>query len=166
MTAKDITTALINYYDPRKVFIIPNVSWGWNIHECDLFVVNNNRFGYEIEIKISIADLKHDAVKNHQHMDKHNRIKYLWFAVTDEMIDKGCQQYIPEGAGIFSVGYKKVRYNGADGKYFDVKVIRNPTAVPNHRKITDEEMLSLGRLSMIRMCSLIKKDQLNIPSND
>ena len=91
MTAKDITTALINYYDPRKVFIIPNVSWGWNIHECDLFVVNNNRFGYEIEIKISIADLKHDAVKNHQHMDKHNRIKYLWFAVTDEMIDKGCQ---------------------------------------------------------------------------
>jgi len=43
----EIEYALARKFDIRQNIIVPNISWGLRIHECDLFIVNNN--GYAIE---------------------------------------------------------------------------------------------------------------------
>lgn len=152
MTSTDIEVALIRYYDPQKNFIIPNVSWGWGIHECDLLVVNKNRFCYEIEIKVSMSDLKKDLIKPHQHKDKQNRLKYLWFAMPEEMIKSGADTFIPAGAGIFMA--KLIPAKTMSGYRVEVEVYRNASQIKDCRPITDKEYGELGRLAMLRMCNM------------
>ena len=35
----EIELAIAKYFDIRKNIIIPNISYGFNIHECDLFIM-------------------------------------------------------------------------------------------------------------------------------
>ena len=75
MTLFEIEEAVARYYDYRSHIIVPNVSWGWDIHECDLIVVRPSGYAIEIEIKRSRADIKADGDKRHGHVDRQNRIK-------------------------------------------------------------------------------------------
>ena len=87
------------FFNPRRNLVVPNVSWGFFIHECDLFVLTQSGYGYEVEIKVSLADLKADAKKWHGH--RSHKLKRLYFALPDFLLEH--TEYVPERAGIIAV---------------------------------------------------------------
>jgi hypothetical protein len=145
MNCLDIELAIASYFDPRRNMIVPNVSWGMNLHECDLLIMTKSRYLYEIEIKISKSDLKKDLEKRHGH--KSNKIKRLYFAMPEHLRD--CAELIPERAGIILVIDK--------GSYRRCNTIRpakdNNESVP----LTIEESFNLARLGVLRIFPLKKK---------
>lgn len=139
LTTIDIECALSNYFKPRVNMLIPNVSWGFGIHECDVLMITKSGYLNEIEIKISASDLKKDADKPHKHQSK--RIKNLYFAIPYYL--EPLIEYIPERAGVLSFS-RLCTYP---------KVIREPKS-QDVRKVTDAELLTLYRLAALRVWDL------------
>jgi len=99
MKTYEIEQCVARYYNPRVNLIVPNVSWGLFLHECDLLVCTKAGYLHEIEIKISLSDLKADKKKAHQHLSK--KIKCLYFAIPENL--EPHIEHIPERAGILLV---------------------------------------------------------------
>jgi len=68
LKTSDIEFAVAKYFNFRKNLIVPNVSWGFNIHECDLLIVRKSGYAIEVEIKISKSDFKADFKKIHKRL--------------------------------------------------------------------------------------------------
>lgn len=101
----DIEVAVANLLDFRKYTIVPNVSWGLGLkHECDLLALDKNKRFTEIEIKISIQDLKKDFEKQHGHYSPY--IGRLIYAIPVELIEKALP-LIPKECGIITVKHQK-----------------------------------------------------------
>ena len=153
LTDKDIILALT---DRRKPFalgthlVVPNVSWGFRIHECDLISVTNAGYATEIEIKISVADTKKDREKKHGH--KSEKIKYLYFAMPLSIYEKA-KEYVPKQAGIYTVE----AYNYGKSLRYRVEEKRKPTVNKDHRKLTEDEIGQLRRLAAMRYFSLLRR---------
>ena len=98
MNTIDIEIAIANHFDYRRNIIVSNVSWGMNIHECDLLVLTKSGYATEVEIKISKSDILRDKNKIHGHI--HKKIKKLYFAVPENL--RNCVDFIPERAGFFA----------------------------------------------------------------
>jgi len=143
MKAKEIEFALAKYYNPRLCNIIPNVSWGAGIHECDLLVIKRSKWAIEIEIKISKSDMKADLKKEHQH--KHELISKLYYAMPVDIYEQ-CKDIIPIYAGIYVI----------DNSLF-VKCIREATINKDARKLTDKEITNILRLGNMRTWSMREK---------
>lgn len=140
----EIEITLASWFGYRQNLIVPNVSWGLNIHECDLFIVSQAGYATEVEIKISKADLKKDADKPHKHQS--DLIKNLYFAIPEKL--EGCVEYIPERAGIIIV----YRLKHHDDLF--CKVLRKPKPNKTARKLTDEERYIVARLGALRIWGL------------
>jgi len=158
----DIEIAVANYFNPRVNLIVPNISWGMGLHECDLLILTPSGCAYEIEIKISLSDLKKDMKKLHNHgMDikdpgcppwplseeaKRNRqdkIRFLYFTIPDYLLKH--KQYIPKQAGILSIG---------EGGF--IEKIRE-AKVKSEYRFTDEEKFNVARLGTMRIWKLKSK---------
>lgn len=144
--------ALAEYFGIRRNLIVPNVSWGMEIHECDLFVLTPAGYGWEIEIKISKADLMKDKEKRHNHNSY--KIKFLYFAIPDYL--EQYREEIPRQAGIIIIGKKRHGRIGDIYEYYDCEKIRQPQRNSNY-KYTDSERLQLARLGALRIWGLKKK---------
>ena len=101
-----IEIAVSKYFNFRSNLIVPNISWGFNIHECDLFVVRKSGMAIEIEIKIIKSDFLKDLQKWHQHKD--NRIREFYYAMPESLYEK-IKDLITEHAGIIIC--KKINNN-------------------------------------------------------
>jgi len=112
MTTHKIESLIYTYFQSGSLAIVPKVTKnnGWldteadpmiwkNIvnHECDMLIVTKNRYLTEVEIKISLSDLKADFKKEHQHKDEN--IKNFYYAFPEEMKEKALE-LIPEECGI------------------------------------------------------------------
>lgn len=138
MTTNEIENALARYFNPRVNIIVPRVSWGFFIHECDLLLITKNGYAYEIEIKISRQDLIRDKEKRHQHNSK--RIKKLYFAIPEGLLPHISE--IPERAGIIVVN-----------EIGHCKRVRE-AQVMNNYKFSDREKFMVARLGTMRFWSL------------
>ena len=160
MKTADMEIRLAHYFGYRENLVVPNVHWGFNMHECDLLVVTQAGYCTEVEIKVSRADVKADQHKTHGH--ESNIIKKLWFAVPEKVamapVGGGlheCMETIPERAGIMVV---------TDPMHPDdllssrIKIFREPQP-QKVRKLTDEERYKVARLGAIRIWRL--KGKLN-----
>jgi hypothetical protein len=135
LTTKKIEIIVSTHIGIMQNLIIPNVSWGFCIHECDLLCVSKNGYLTEIEIKISLSDLKKDLEKRHGHRD--DRIKYFYFAIPSKLAKH--IEYIPARAGIFVIN--------SFGRIFKIKnAIKNGLA----RSISIEDRYKLARLGTLR----------------
>jgi hypothetical protein len=155
LTSYDIEVAVANYFNPRIHLIVPNISHGMYLHECDLLVMNGRNYGVEVEIKISKADVKKDLKKPHQHNS--NRIRRLFFAIPEKLYIDDVVAMIPERAGIFVIEpAKKVLYSagGKDNVSYTVppKCVQKRSAKINKyaRPFSDSERIEMGRLGMLR----------------
>lgn len=93
---------LIGY---RQNTIVPNVSWGLGLrHECDMLVLDDKNRFTEIEIKISLSDLRADFKKAHGHKSKF--ISRLIYAVPEFLLPE-CMNLIPVSCGIISVKWNE-----------------------------------------------------------
>lgn len=146
MKTIEVELAVAKYFNPRQNLAIPNVSWGFNIHECDLLILTKSKFLYEVEIKISRADLIKDKDKGHKH--KHKKIRKLYFAIPENMIKD--IEHIPEHAGILTLHESK-RHNIICKKYREARTNMTATAV------SLEDSYKLARLGSLRIWTLKKK---------
>jgi len=42
ITTLEIENRVAQYFNPRQNIVVPNISWGMNIHECDLLIVRKS----------------------------------------------------------------------------------------------------------------------------
>ncbi len=150
LKALDIEIAMADYYGIRQYTIIPNISWGLGVHECDLLIMNKLGWCTEIEIKVSKADLIKDLDKKHNH--KSDKIKNLWFAVPSDLIDDALTN-VPAHAGIYAVVY--IPRNKV--KKYRVDVIRPSVINKDARALIEAEILQFYRLGCMRIWGLKKK---------
>ena len=146
MKTIEMELALSTYFSPRQNLVIPNVSWGFGLHECDLIVLTKAKYLYEIEIKVSKADLIKDKEKKHQH--KSDKIRKLYFAIPEGLQEH--TEHIPERAGIIIVGLY------SNGRKWCRK-IREAKVNPKAPKMTIEDCYKLARLGSLRIWSLKTK---------
>lgn len=136
-------------FPTNRYIVIPNISYGLKLHECDLLAVSKARWATEIEIKTSKADTRNDIKKKHGH--RSDKIKQLYFALPEQAEnDKEWLSYVPERAGIIIV--KHWRY----GTY-RCRVLRKPKKNKTSRKLTEKEYDKFLRLGCLRIWRLKKK---------
>jgi hypothetical protein len=152
-----IEAAVARHLNPRTNLIVPNVHWGMNIHECDLLVITKSGYAWEVEIKVTKADLKKDAEKRHQHQD--DRIKALFFAIPDYLQD--CIDLIPERAGILIVRSGDRQTDNYGGRKYTwprrVTRLREPVQNLAARPFSDDERYKVARLGALRIWLLKEK---------
>jgi len=134
VTTSEIEAAVVRYFNPRVNLIIPNVSWGFGIHECDLLLVTKHGYAYEIEIKVSKPDLCRDKRKVHKHNSKF--LRKLYFAIPESLLPNISE--IPERAGIIVVDERRKCNKMREGK------------IMNKYKLSDKEKFVLARLGTLR----------------
>lgn len=101
-----IEVAVANLLNYRVYTIVPNVSHGLYLnHECDMLALDQSDRFTEIEIKISMSDLKADFKKQHGHKSKY--ITRLVYAFPDSMLEKALP-IIPVECGIITVSETNV----------------------------------------------------------
>lgn len=149
ITTEEIETRLAGRFNYRQNIVVPNVSWGINLHECDLLVIRKSGYAIEVEIKVSKSDLKADAKKGHNHIDRFNRLKELWFAIPEYMQD--CIELIPENAGIIILSRSTYDYG------LDSRTIRKAQINRNSKQFSADEMLKVAHLGAMRIWDLKRK---------
>lgn len=148
MKTIEMELAVAQFFNWRVNTIVPNLSWGMGLHECDLLIITPQGYATEVEIKISLSDLKKDQLKEHKHNDK--RIKRLYFAIPESLLKHS--HLIPERAGILVVRNIDVTQNVWD----TVKINRHPQVV-NEGKFTEDEIKRITKLGTMRIWPLKKK---------
>lgn len=137
----DLEVAVAQRFNPRANLIVPNVSWGLFMHECDVLIVSRAGFATEIEIKVSKQDLIKDKEKSHGH--KHSKISRLYFAIPSKLMPH--IEHVPAHAGIIEVRHDLPA------------VIQRPAPLLNKYKFTPAEMFQVARLGTMRIWTLKKK---------
>lgn len=115
---------------------------------ANYFNIRKTGYAVEIEIKTSKSDLLADFKKEHNHVDKQNRIAEFYYAIPDKLYES-CKDLIPVNAGII-ICY---RYNN---KIY-ATIERYAKRIKNARKLTMEEQLKIARLGVLRIWNLKEK---------
>lgn len=144
-TCMEVECLVARMWGYRTNIIVPNVSWGAGIHECDLLILSKAGYATEIEIKVSRSDLKKDAGKGHGHNS--NKIKYLYFAIPSKLLTE--IEFIPTRAGIIVINPFDKREQG-----FYAVVHRHPEENIHAQKWSEAERVNLGRLGCMRIWTL------------
>lgn len=163
--------AITKMMDFRKNIIVPNISWGAGLHECDLLVINKKGFATEVEIKVSKADLKKDFTKGHNH--ESIKIKYLYYAVPESLLGIALE-LVPAHAGIIvckaheqkHVIIGKIATDEGTTTCWKIPnplilahIHRSPKPVHEYRAMTEKEIINICRLGCMRIWKL--KEQIN-----
>jgi len=141
-TTLELEVRIAQHFNFVQNIIVPNVNWGLFHHECDLTILTKSGYAYEIEIKVSKADLLKDKKKHHQHRDR--KIKYLYFAIPAKLEKYSSE--IPLHAGILVVD-----------KEGHVHEARKPIANMPLYVFTPAEFFQLARLGTMRVWGLKEK---------
>ena len=155
MNTSEMEKLIYWYFKDSSLVIVPKISgnnWWFdsetmlwkNIvnHECDMLIVTKNHYLTEIEIKISLSDLKADFKKKHQHKDEN--IKNFYYAFPEEIKEKAIE-LIPEEAGIL-IAIKK-----EDGiQYREIECYRKPKINKGAKPINDKVLSMIYRLGYLR----------------
>ena len=149
MKARDVEVEVALWLDPFVNTVVPNVTALWNFHESDLVMLTPSGYGYEVEIKVSRADLIADKKKQRWRAPYTKNplfplpslIKAIHFA-GPEAIEDDLLELAPPFAGVLVVREKSI------GR--QVSEVRKPNRNPAHRKWTDAEVLKLTQLAYVR----------------
>lgn len=150
MKSDDIMQSLtVGAYAPfhyRRVCVVPNVSWGLLDWEADMIVLQSSGFLTEIEVKISVADLRRDADKKKHAMffDPRRLVpQRLFYAMPADVAEKAADA-VPAHAGIIIVR------PCADTSYNRARIVRAAKKNVAARKLTETEKFQLLRLGVMR----------------
>ncbi len=144
ITTQEIEYAVAKHLSWRQNVIVPNVHWGFGLrHEADLLVVTPAGSCWEVEIKISVKDLRRDARKRHGH--DCDRIRRLYFAIPKKL-EKEIKN-IREDAGVFVI-----EKDDTVGGF--CRLVRAASERQGSRALTPDEVKSLMRLAAMRIWTL------------
>lgn len=127
---------------PRHI-CVSNVSWSMLPYEADLIAVTNSGYMIEVEIKVSLADLKRDAAKSKwRYPAFDNLVSRFYYAMPDDLWQKiAAKEAVPEWAGVIVIS--------ADGF---ATVAREATR-RQARALTNVERFNLARVGSFRAWS-------------
>ena len=155
LTTSEMEVAIAKYFGYRTHIVVPNVSWGFTSHECDLLLIRKSGYCFEVEIKRSKTDMLADFKKRHKHIDRQNRIVQLYYAFPKELLSN-VEELVPKECGILTVE----RYVGWNDKWStSVSMVRDAKRKRGARKLTQKEQLQVARLGTLRIWTL--KDKIN-----
>jgi len=146
----EMEVAISKLFGVRKHIIVPNISWGFHIHEIDLLVIRNSGVALEIEIKISKQDFINDLKKPHHHIDKNNRITEFYYAIPYDLYEK-CKELIPKESGII------ICKRNANTQRVSAVIKRKSKRIKDARKLTIDEQMKITKLGCMRIFSLKEK---------
>ena len=139
-----IELAVAMLFDYRKYVLVPNVSFGWGLsYEADLLAVMANKVT-EIEVKISISDLRADF-KKAKHLKPSPRVGRLVYAMPEGMVAKAMEM-IPAQHGIIAVKWNKYGY--------EALWVRQCRHRSDYKGVSDQDVMKLMRLADMRIWSL------------
>jgi hypothetical protein len=155
----EITAAL--HFDYRRNLIVPNVSYGMGIgYEADLVIVSKSHYATEIEIKISIYDLRNDLKKRkfHPYLNWLNRFRQFYYLIPEEMLkyqDEILNIILPS-AGLMVRKHRVVedRYTGKISLEYYIETVRAAKINTKAMKLSDIEYLHLCHLAAMRIWTL------------
>ena len=156
VTTPEMEVAIAKYFNYRIHIIVPNLSWGFFSHECDLFLIRKSGYGFEVEIKRSKSDMLADFKKNHGHEDRKNRIVQLYYAFPIELLPK-VEELVPPECGIITV--EKYKSTGYEYRAY-ARMHRDAKRKKGAKRLTKEEQLKIARLGTLRIWTL--KEKLNL----
>lgn len=154
--------ALLKYwrYDrqyPLVALEVDSALEDWLETRADILAVSEGRHLTEIEVKLTIGDLRRDKQKQkHKEFQAHDNHRYptssFYFAVPYELANQVCLicgQLYPY-AGVLGVK----RWVGHDGDtYFEVTSYRNPKQLGN-KKVSWRELRNMARAQSATLCRL------------
>ncbi len=143
-TTIEIELALSKHFDIRRNTIVPNISWGLGLHECDILMLSKSGYATEIEIKVSRSDLKKDKEKRHNHSS--SKIKNFWFAIPEKLGVEFALSHIPERAGLIVVT-----------THGQCMFHKEPIVNKSARKFNEQEVLKMAQLGAMRIWGLKSK---------
>lgn len=144
VNASQMSVVIARFFDTSKNIIVPNISWGLGIHECDVLVVTNAGYAIEVEIKTSRADIVADLKKRHGHNSK--KLRSLMFAIPKSL--EHCADLIPERAGIITV------YEHENNHRLYCSVLRKAKINIDAGKLSDKDILKVAKLGTMRIWNL------------
>ena len=158
MKAIDVELALTAagaVFNPRRYLVVPNVSWGWRLHyEADLIAAAPSGICHEVEIKVSRADLRADALKAKWNRGLDRRISKFWYAVPEDLLADALESRLP---GIEAIpGVIVVRKPKSETAFPRAEVARRPDVIGGARKASSEEITELYRLGYLRFWDAIR----------
>ena len=155
MTTHKMESLIYTYFESGSLVIVPKISknnyWFDNKtmlwkeivnHECDMLIVTKNYYLTEVEIKISLSDLKADFKKKHQHKDEN--IKNFYYAFPEEMKEKALK-LIPKECGILITVEKECGI-----PYRKIECYRKPKINKEAKPINDIVLSKIYRLGYLR----------------
>jgi hypothetical protein len=157
MTTPEMEKLVYWYFQDSSLVIVPKISgnnWWldtetdpmiWRSivnHECDMLIVTKNHYLTEVEIKISLSDLKADFKKKHQHKDEN--IKKFYYAFPAEMKEKALE-LIPKECGILIAVKKEPGI-----PYRKIECYRKPKINKEAKPINDIVLSKIYRLGYLR----------------
>lgn len=145
-SAAKIEIAIAYWFGYRLNLIVPNISWGMNIHECDLLVLTKANYASEVEIKVTKADLIKDKDKRHQH--KSPLVRRLYFAIPKKL-EKHIE-HIPEHAGILLINNSEHDFCSA----YDCKLLRPAKVNTKAKPLQTWQRYEMARLGALRIWKL------------
>lgn len=153
LSVLEIELAIINHpdFDPRRNVIVSNVSFGLLDHEADVLVMSKAGYLTELEIKRSLADLKADFKKKHDH--RCEIIRHLYYVVPESLKDRTVdllREHERQAGVLYYTEEGELQYHMTP-----FQVI--PGAWPECRKLFLEEQYQLARLGTMRVWNLKKK---------
>jgi hypothetical protein len=125
--------------------------------ECDLLVITKNLMAIDVEIKISVADLKRDRAKD-KWIDRHG---WPVSQETPRQWPRGCHKhYYALPASIWREDLLEhcqpksgviVVTLGDDGGLRGLRCVRRVTANPDAKPVTNAKLVDIARLASLRM---------------
>ena len=156
MTSADIERAITWTWPARQNLMIPNVSHGFLPYgEADILKVERTGYLTEIEIKVTVGDLRKEWKKKRWSHDfwieGFRKIIRRYFVAVPEELYGHASVVIPPwvGAGILTVCDHPRSY-----------ALQRVPARPNKmaQKITDKDLALLGRLGTLRYWDMRRKE--------
>ena len=163
ITTKEMEYAIYTEYGLKSKLLTLRINYVPGIikHECDVLIVSKSNYLTEIEIKVSLADLKKDLEKWHKHSN--DKIKYQYFAIP-KYLEKHID-LIPENFGIIIVD--KIEACSTYGRktplfhtHYRVREFKKAPVNPLFCKfkLSDEELLNLYRLHSYKFWNGLKRE--------
>lgn len=154
ITTIEMEIAIANMFGVRRNIIVPNISWGLGLHECDLLIIRpKTGYAVEVEIKRTFADFKNDFEKQHKHIDRQNRIVEFYYAFPEELYEK-CKDLIPDKAGVILC---RSYYNYKKRFRPKAYIKKQAKRISNVRPMNEKEIQQATRLAALRIWTLKEK---------
>lgn len=150
--ACDVERAVVAHFNFRRNVIVPNVSWGMLPWEADLLILTKAKYLIEIEIKVSLSDLKRDVDKDkwHERHKTNKLIRQRYFAMPFPLATSDAAKEICAGLGAGIIGFDfNVIRRGQPETHRLAEAPANPHALP----LTDKLQFKLLRLGVLRYWS-------------